>query len=296
MNHIKKAIIPVGGFGTRFLPATKTIPKEMFPIWNKPVVLRVVEEVVAAGIEEIIFVVAQHKEAIEGFFAPNEMLEKYFQQLGKKEHVEELKKISHLAHFTFVYTEPPMGNGGALKAAEHLVKDEPFLVLWGDEFFLSNGKPRTKLVIEAFERLEKPVISAVEIEEEEKQSLYGMAELKAIRGEKEVMEILKIVEKPARGKAPSNFAVHGCYALPPTFFEYLKKTKRGRDGELWITDILNEMKKETGLFACLIPGGKYLDCGNPRDYLLSQIEYALHEHEDPKLRKELLALLQKHAE
>lgn len=296
MNKIKKAIIPVGGFGTRFLPVTKTIPKEMFPIWNKPIVLRVVEEVVEAGIEEIIFVVAQHKDAIEGFFAPNEILEAYFQKLGKQEKVKEMQTISHLAHYSFVYTEPPLGNGGALKAAEHLVKDEPFLVLWGDEFFLSNDKPRAKLVLDAFDRLEQPVISAVEIENEEKQSLYGMAELKAVRDEKDVMKIVKIIEKPALGKSPSNFAAHGCYALPATFFNYLKKTKNGRDGELWITDILNEMKKETGLFACLIPGGKYLDCGNPHDYLMSQIEYALHEHADPKLRKELLTLLQKHVE
>lgn len=273
MQNIRTAVIPAGGWGTRFLPSTKSIPKEMFPLGNKPIILHVVEEVVTSGIENIIFVVSHHKQSIESFFAPNEILEDYFLKLGKKEQVDGLRHISDMAEFSFVYTKPPYGNGGALEAARHLVSDEPFVLAWSDEIIFSENKPRIKQCIETFDKFQKPVISAIEIKDPTKRSRYGMAELRDIPGEKYIKEIQRIVEKPALGQEPSAFAAHGAYIFTPSVFDALDQTKPGVNGELWLTDIINIMKEETGLLATIIPDGHYLDCGDPLEYLYSQIDY-----------------------
>src|SRR3989338_7589268 len=150
MQNVKTAVIPAGGWGTRFLPATKSMPKEMFPLGNKPVILHVFEEAIASGIENIIFVVSHHKQSIESFFSSNEMAEDYYIKLGKYEEVNFLKRIAKMANFSFVYTKPPYGNGGALGAAQHLIADEPFVLVWSDEIILSKNKPRIKQCLEVF--------------------------------------------------------------------------------------------------------------------------------------------------
>lgn len=273
MNKIKTALIPAGGWGTRFLPSTKSIPKEMFPLGTKPVILHVVEEAVASGIENIIFVVSHHKQSIESFFSPNEILEDYFLKCGKKQQVEELKKIASMAEFDFVHAKNLAGNGGALESARHLLQKEPFVLAWSDEIIISKKEPRIKQCLDAFYKYQKPVISAVEIKDKDKRKRYGMAELKDIKGEDEIKEIIKIVEKPETGKEPSPYATHGAYVLTPEVFEALDKTKKGKNGELWLTDIINNMKEKTGLLAKIITDGHYLDCGDPLEYFYSQIEY-----------------------
>jgi len=281
-KKIRTAIIPAGGWGTRFLPSTKSIPKEMFPLGNKPIILHVVEEAVASGIENIIFIVSHHKQSIESFFSSNQILEDYFLKLGKIEQVENLKKISEMAEFSYVYTKPPYGNGGALAAARHLVQDESFVLVWSDEIIFSKNKPRIKQCLEAYEKYHKPVISAVEISDPTKRCRYGMAELKDIAGDHDVKEILNIIEKPSFGNEPSAFAAHGAYVLPPEIFDALDQTKPGKDNELWLTDIINTMKKETGLLAKIITDGHYLDCGDPVEYLFSQIDYAVNYSNYPE--------------
>ncbi len=282
MNKIKTALIPAGGWGTRFLPSSKSVPKEMFPLGNKPIILHVVEEAVASGIENIIFVVSHHKQSIESFFSANEVLEDYYLKIGKKPQVANLKKITNLAEFSFVYTKPPYGNGGALAAARHLVEHEPFVFVWSDEVIFSKKKPRIQQCLEAFEKYQQPVISAVEIKDASKRHRYGMAELKDLRGEKEIKEIVRIIEKPALGKEPSVFATHGAYVLPPEVFKALDKTKFGKNGELWLTDILKKMKEDIGLLAKIISDGHYLDCGDPLEYLYSQIDYFVNYSEYSK--------------
>jgi UTP--glucose-1-phosphate uridylyltransferase len=275
-NKIKTAVIPAGGYGTRFMPATKSIPKEMFPMGNKPVILHVVEEVVKSGIEEIIFVVSHHKQSIESFFSPNQILEDFFLKMGKIEKVEELRRICEMAKFSFVYTKPPYGNGGALASAKHLLrKKHPFLFIWSDELMLTPGVPRVKQCIEAWEKFGQPVISAVKIDDPEKRSRYGMAELKDLPGEEKVKEIIQIVEKPALGTEPSEYATHGAYVLTMDIFDALEKTPLGKDGELWMTDILNTYQKDHPILARLVDDALYLDCGNPLEYLKSQIDYTL---------------------
>ncbi len=180
-----------------------------------------------------------------------------------------------MADFSFVYTKPPFGNGGALESVRHLVEKEPFILVWSDELIVSKRKPRASQVMETFEKYGKPVISAIKIEDLKMRSRYGMAELKDIPGETEIKEILKIVEKPKDIVGLSEYATHGLYALTPDVFKALDKTPIGENGELWLTDILNVMQKETGLMAKIISDGVYLDCGDPLSYLYSQIEYFL---------------------
>lgn len=276
MQKITTALIPAGGWGTRFLPATKSIPKEMFPLGGKPVILHVVEEAVASGIKNIIFVVSHHKQSIESFFSANELIEDYFLKIGKKKEVAELKKISQMATFSFVYANPPFGNGSALIAARHLLEGEPFVLVWSDEIIFTKKSPRIKQCIQAYYKYQKPVISAIKIEDPEKRKKYGMAILKDVPGEKNIKEIKEIIEKPKKNIKTSDYATHGAYVLPPEIFSALDKTKHDKNDELWLTDIINTMKKKTGLLAKIINDGHYLDCGDPLSYLYSQIDYFIN--------------------
>lgn len=287
-KKITTAVIPAGGWGTRFLPSTKSVPKEMFPLDGKPIILHVVEEVVASGIKNIIFVVSHNKQSIENFFSPNPEVEDYYKKLGKHQEVKNLKKITGMANFSYVYTHPPYGNGGALAAARHLLGDEPFVFVWSDEIILSKKEPRIKQCLNTYYKYGKPVISAVKINDPKIRHRYGMAELKDIKGDKEVKEIVRIAEKPAFGTEPSSYATHGAYVLTPAVFKALDKTKTGRNGELWLSDIINNMKGETGLLAKIISDGHYLDCGDPLSYLYSQMDYFLNYSQYPKKELERL--------
>lgn len=288
--EIKTAVIAAGGYGTRFMPATKSIPKEMFPMGEKPVILHVVEEAVKSGIKQIIFVVSHHKQSIESFFSPNQILEDYFLKIGKPELVQELKTIETLADISYVYAKPPYGNGGALASAKHLLrKKHPFLFLWSDELMLTRDVPRIKQCVDTYQQYGRPVISAVEIKDPERRQRYGMAELRDMDGETNVKEIVRIVEKPALGQEPSSFATHGAYILPMSVFDSLEATPAGKDGEVWLTDVLSTMMKRGEKFvARIIPDVLYLDCGNPLEYLKSQIDYTLNYTESGKELKDFI--------
>ncbi len=267
MKKIRTAVIPAAGYGSRLLPITKSIPKEMLPIKNKPICLHVVEEAVASGIENIIFVVSNRKHAIEDFFSPDEIFENYLMEAGHTRELEEIRKIQNLANYTFVHEHAPYGNGGAVLAAKHLLGDEPFVVVWSDEFFIAKGDPRIKQCIDAFVTHGKPVISGIKIKEKHKLSRYGIAELKNVNGDPTVKEIVRIVEKPREDQAPSNYATHGAYVLPPEIIEVLENTTVGNKNELWLTDAINTLKEKTGLLAKIIDDADYYDCGNPDEYL-----------------------------
>jgi len=289
-QKIKTAVIPAGGFGTRFLPASKSVPKEMFPLGDKPIIYHVVEEAVNSGIEHIIFIVSPQKHAVEQFFGEDIIYEDYLLSHGKLEQVGELRGIASLAKFSFVYTAEPYGNGGALLSCQHLLRDEPFVLVWSDEVMLTQKKPRILQCIEAYEKIQKPVISAVKIPKKADRCKYGMADLKSVPGMPGLKEIIKIVEKPAVGQEPSAYAAHGCYVLPPDIFDAFDSTFLGKNGELWLTDLINTMKKKTGLYAKIIEDVKYLDCGNPLSYITSQVEYMLSQK---KYAKNLKAYLKK---
>ncbi len=280
MAKIRKAVIPAAGFGTRFLPQTKAMPKEMLPIVDKPVIQYVVEEAVASGIEDIIIVTGALKRAIEDHFdVMNAELIKNLEAGGKKELMEKTAKISELANFIYVRQKGPYGNGTPVLAAEPIIDNEPFAVMWGDEFIYSKP-PRLAQMIAVHEKLGGAVISAVRIQHKEDLKRYGIADVEAVEGN--VFRIKSIVEKPDPDSAPSNLATHGAYILPPEIFEILKNQKPGTGGEIYLPEAIDALIK-TGypVYACEIENGRYYDTGNKLEYMKTAVELAL-EHEDIK--------------
>lgn len=273
---IKKVVIPAAGFGTRFLPQTKAMPKEMLPIVDKPVIQYVVEEAIESGIDDVIIVTGASKRAIEDHFdTPNADLVNNLKQ-GKKEHLlSEIKKISEMANFIYIRQKGPYGNATPVLSAEPIVGNEPFAVMWGDEFIYAKP-PRLAQMIKMWEKYGGIMISGVRIETKDHLSRYGIADLEPIDGP--VYKIKRIVEKPIPENAPSNLATHGAYILPAEIFSAIKRVKPGKGGEIWLVDAINLLKKEgVPVFACEIKNGQYYDTGNKLEYLKTVVEFAL-EH------------------
>lgn len=279
-KKIKKVVIPAAGFGTRFLPQTKAMPKEMLPIVDKPVIQYVVEEAVASGIEDIIIVTGAAKRAIEDHFdAPNAELIKNLEQGGKHELMESVKKISDMANFIYIRQKGAYGNGTPVLSAEPAIEDEPFAVLWGDEFIYSKP-PRLKQMIDVYEKYGGVVISGVRIEKKEDLVRYGIADVTPVEGN--VYKINAIVEKPTPDEAPSNLATHGAYILPPEIFGALKNLNPGKGGEVWLVDAINVLREQgVPIYAVEIKDGKYYDTGNKIEYMKTVVEFAL-QHSDIK--------------
>jgi UTP--glucose-1-phosphate uridylyltransferase len=277
-KKIRKAVIPAAGFGTRFLPQTKAMPKEMLPIVDKPVIQYVVEEIVESGIEDIVIVTGALKRAIEDHFdVANADLVKNLEAGGKTELLKTINKISEMANFIYIRQKGPYGNGTPVLAAEPAIGDEPFAVLWGDEFIYAKP-PRLLQMIEVYEKYGGIVISGVRIEKKEDLKRYGIADLEPVEGR--VSKIKAIVEKPEPDKAPSQIATHGAYILPPTIFDALRRIKPGKGGEIWLVDAINLLKSEgTPVYAVEIENGKYYDTGNKLEYMKTAVELAL-EHSD----------------
>ena len=274
MKKIRKAVIPAAGFGTRFLPQTKAMPKEMLPIVDKPVIQYVVEEAVESGIKDIVIVTGALKRAIEDHFDTiNADLLNNLESSGKHELIKEVKRISEMANFIYVRQKGLYGNGTPVLAAEPVIEDEPFAVLWGDEFIYSKP-PRLSQMIEVYDKYGGIVISGVRIEKKEDLKRYGIADIEKVTGK--VYKIKSIVEKPAADKAPSNLATHGGYILPPDIFKALKTIKPGIGGEIWLVDGINFLKEQgVPVYAVEIENGKYYDTGNKIEYMKTVVELAL---------------------
>ncbi|HZQ29473.1 MAG TPA: UTP--glucose-1-phosphate uridylyltransferase [Patescibacteria group bacterium] len=278
MDKIRKVVIPAAGFGTRFLPQTKAMPKEMLPIVDKPVIQWVVEEAVASGIEDVIIVTGYVKRAIEDHFdVPNAELIKNLEAGGKHELVETVKRISEMANFIYVRQKGLYGNGTPVLSAEPVIKNEMFAVMWGDEFIYSKP-PRLAQMIKVYEKYKGAVISGVRIKNKEDLKRYGIAKAEKIEGN--VFKIEKIVEKPEPHEAPSDLATHGAYILPPQIFGILKQQKPGKGGEIFLPVAIDQLIK-TGypVYACEIENGRYYDTGNKLEYMKSVVELGL-EHPD----------------
>ncbi|MBU1327013.1 UTP--glucose-1-phosphate uridylyltransferase GalU [Patescibacteria group bacterium] len=286
-TKIRKAVIPAAGFGTRFLPQTKAMPKEMLPIVDKPVIQYVVEELVASGIKDIVIVTGWHKRAIEDHFDyPNELIQMLKDQ-GKEKLVAEVTRTAELANFIYIRQKGPYGNGTPVLCAKPVIGDEPFVAIWGDEFIHANP-PRTKQCIDVFDKYGDPVISAVRVGRSEV-SRYGIAEV--INIEKNIWQMTDMVEKPKTGEAPSNLAAHGCYVLTPDIFGYLEKLKPGKSGEIWLVDAIKELMKKRPVYACEVQNAKYYDTGNKLEYLKTVVEFALvHKDINGDFRKYLKSL------
>lgn len=278
MKKITKAVIPAAGFGTRFLPQTKAMPKEMLPIVDKPVIQYVVEEAVESGIKDIVIVTGSSKRAIEDHFdMPNADLVNNLIQGGKEKLLEEVRKIAEMANFIYIRQKGLYGNGTPVLSAESVIGNESFAVLWGDEF-ISSEPPRLAQMMKVYEKYGGVVISGVRIESKDRLSKYGIADLEPV--EDKVFKINRIVEKPLPEEAPSNLATHGAYILPPEVFPALRGLKPTKGGEIWLTDAINVLREQgVPVYACEIENGTYYDTGNKLEYIKTVIEFAL-KHKD----------------
>jgi len=274
-KKIRKAVIPAAGFGTRFLPQTKAMPKEMLPIVDKPVIQYVVEELVASGITDIVIVTGWHKRAIEDHFDYPYELIKTLESQGKEKLIEEVKRTAELANFIYIRQKGPYGNGTPVMCARPVIGDEPFVAIWGDEFIYADP-PRTRQCLDVYEKYGDPVISAIRVPREDV-SRYGIVEVTKI--EENVGQIKRLIEKPSVEEAPSNLAAHGCYVLTPDIFPALETVKPGKSGEIWLVDAIKELMKHRPVYACEIQNGKYYDTGNKLEYLKTVVEFAL-QHKD----------------
>ena len=278
MNKITKVVIPAAGFGTRFLPQTKAMPKEMLPIVDKPVIQWVVEEAVLSGIKDVIIVTGSVKRAIEDHFdSPNADLIKNLETGGKDKLVEEIIRISEMANFIYIRQKGMYGNGTPVLSAEPVIDREMFAVMWGDEFIYSEP-PRLLQMIKVYEKYKGAVISGVRIKKKEDLSRYGIAKVQKIEGN--VFKIEKIVEKPRPDNAPSDLATHGAYILPPEIFDILRLQTPGKDGEIFLPVAIDTLIK-TGypVYACEIENGKYYDTGDKLEYMKTVVELGL-KHPD----------------
>jgi len=280
---IRKAIIPVAGMGTRFLPASKAQPKEMLAVVDKPVIQYIVEEAVASGIEEIIFVTAIGKRAIEDHFDRNFELEYRLEQKKKIEELESVKKIGKMAKFAFVRQAKPLGDGHAVLSAIPFVEaHEPVAVLFGDDIIDNGkGKPALRQLMDVYEKYGDPVTALMEVPKKDV-SQYGVID--GIEVDEGVWEISKLVEKPPADKAPSNLVHIGREILTPEIIKRLPSVRAGKDGEIRLADAFaDHIKAGKALYGCVFKGTRY-DCGNKLGFLKAQVELGLKH---PEVGKDL---------
>lgn len=275
VQKIRKAVIPAAGFGTRFLPATKAMPKEMLPVVDKPIIQYVVEEAVAAGIEDIIIVTGWHKRSIEDHFDYPFELEKRLLEAGKDKQAEEVRRIAEMANFIYVRQKGPYGNGTPVLNARHVVGDEPFAILWGDEFIHSDP-PRLKQMIAAWDETGVPNISGVRVAKDAV-NRYGIADITPLHDN--IFHLNKLVEKPKIEDAPSDMMAGGAYIMPPRLFEILAETPTGKGNELWLVDAISKLMEEQEVHAVEIKNGRYYDTGNKLEYLKTVVEFGLRHPE-----------------
>ncbi|HJW34283.1 MAG TPA: UTP--glucose-1-phosphate uridylyltransferase GalU [Holophagaceae bacterium] len=270
MSIIRKAVIPVAGLGTRFLPITKAQPKEMLPLVDKPVIQHVVEEAIRAGVESVVLVTGRGKQAIENHFDVAYELEDTLQRRGKTEDLQQVRGITALSQFAYVRQGEPLGLGHAVLCARHAVGNEPFALLLGDDVF-AEEHPALESLVAAYEQTGKSVVGVQEVPLEHV-SRYGI--VSAPKDPSKVWEVTHIVEKPKPADAPSRYAVVGRYILSPHVFEHLAALEPGVGGEYQLTDALMKLAEEGQLVACPIPAKRF-DTGNKLDYLKANVEFAL---------------------
>ncbi len=263
---VRKAVIPIAGMGTRFLPITKALPKEMLPIIDRPILDYIVEEAYESGIEEILFITNQYKKCVEDYFDKNYELEDRLAKSGKDTYLKEIQNMYNKVKIYYIRQGEPLGSGHAINLAKSFVGDEAFAVMYGDDLMYSNTKPVLKQLIDIASNNNCSVIGCMTVDRKIA-SRYGMVKLK------DDGSISEIIEKPTEDKIPSNLAGLGRYIVKPSIFKYIEKIKPVK-GEYQFTDAMAEMMKEEKFLPCEIDG-KYYDLGSKDGYLKANIEYAL---------------------
>ncbi len=276
-TKVRKAIIPAAGFGTRFLPATKAMPKEMLPIVDKPTIQYIIEEAIASGIEEILIVTGKYKRTIEDHFDKSFELEYDLRKKGKDELLDIVLSVSNLANIHYIRQKEPLGLGHAIYCAKTFVSDEPFAVLLGDDIVKTDSTPCLKQLINVYEQYKTSILGVQKVDANEVNK-YGIVSGTHITDKLYKVESLE--EKPDIHKAKSNIAILGRYILSPEIFDILENTERGIGGEIQLTDALVKLCDEKEILAYDFEGKRY-DAGDKLGYLQATVEFAL-ERDDLK--------------
>ncbi|CEO13917.1 UTP--glucose-1-phosphate uridylyltransferase [[Clostridium] sordellii] len=282
-KRVRKAIIPAAGLGTRFLPATKSQPKEMLPIVDKPTLQYIIEEAVNSGIEEILIVTGRSKKSIEDHFDRSIELEIELEQKGKLDMLKIVQDISNMVDIYFIRQKEPKGLGHAIYCAKSFVGDEPFAVLLGDDI-VDSDKPCLKQLIGAYDEYNTSILGVQEVAKENTDK-YGILDVKHI--EDRVYKVKDMVEKPKVEEAPSNIAILGRYIITPAIFEILKNQKPGKGGEIQLTDALKTLGEHEAIYAYNFEGKRY-DVGDKLGFLKATVDYALKR---PELKSDFIEFL-----
>ncbi len=274
LKKVRKAIIPAAGLGTRFLPATKAMPKEMLPIVDKPTIQYIIEEAVEAGIEDIIIVTGKSKRAIEDHFDYSPELERNLEEKGKVELLEKVKKATNLADIHYIRQKEPKGLGHAVWCARNFIGDEPFAVLLGDDIVQAE-KPGLRQLMDEYERTLSSIIGVQQVPEEETHR-YGIIDPLTSEGRR--YQVKNFVEKPPKGTAPSNLAILGRYIFTPEIFMYLEEQRVGAGGEIQLTDAIQKLNEIQRVFAYDFEGKRY-DVGEKLGFITTTLEFAMQDKE-----------------
>lgn len=283
---IKKAVFPVAGLGTRFIPATKAMAKEMLPVVDKPIIQYAVEEAFAAGIEQIIFVTGRGKKALEDHFDKSFEIEHALKEKGKEDLLMQIQELVPRTG-TIVYTRQhePLGLGHAIWCARDIVGDEPFAVLLADDL-IQTDKPVLSEMVKKFDRLRASIVAVMEVEKDQTDK-YGILDAQQV--EEDIVKINDMVEKPKPDEAPSNLAIIGRYILTPKIFEFLGKKEKGANGEIQLTDAMKTLLKEQPIYGYKFNGQRF-DCGDKVGFQMANMAFAL---ERPDMRDRLIKFIKK---
>ena len=282
---VKKAIIPAAGLGTRFLPATKSQPKEMLPIVDKPTLQYIIEEAIESGIEEILIITGRNKKSIEDHFDKSVELELELEQKGKTEMLEMVRNISNMVNIHYIRQKEPKGLGHAIHCAKSFIGNEPFAVLLGDDI-VDNETPCLKQLINTYDEYKTTILGVQEVAKEDT-CKYGILDVKHI--EDRVYKVKDMVEKPAVEEAPSNIAILGRYIITPAIFDILENQEPGKGGEIQLTDALKTLGNQEAIYAYNFEGRRY-DVGDKFGFLEATIDFALKRD---NLRDDLMNYMRK---
>lgn len=281
---IKKAVIPAAGWGTRFLPITKAVAKEMLPIIDKPALAYIVEEAKESGIEEIIMIISNDKDSIKTYFGENKELTSFLKEKGKNEDIELISNTNYGIKISYVLQNEQLGLGHAILQAEELVGNEPFAILLGDDVYHSDKKPALKQIIDAYSEKKSSILGTMEVSDEDTKK-YGIC-IPKVGSSKPIVELTGVIEKP-QSNPPSNSAISGRYVLTPKIFDLLKTQTKGAGGEIQLTDSILKLMEYESVYSMDIIGKRY-DIGSKIGYIESIIEYSLRRDDLKVEVKELL--------
>lgn len=273
MKKVVKAVIPAAGFGTRFLPFTKAVPKEMLPLVDIPTIEYIVREAIESGIKEVLIIINSEKECIRTHFGNNLVLENFLESKNKQQELEIIRSLPNEIKVSFTYQEEQLGLGHAVLCAADFVQNEPFALLLGDDVYVGRTMPATKQLVEAYEKTGCSILGTLEVPMEDV-SKYGICEPIAPSVESDLVELKSVVEKPAKEIAPSRLAIGGRYIITPAIFDFLRTQTRGAGGEIQLTDSILRLMGSEKVYALAIDGKRY-DIGSKKGFLEATVDFAL---------------------